>query len=67
MSVKLEECKNGKILVVPVTGRLERADYERFVPEVERLIEQHGKIRMLLETHDFHGWSAGDFVGRHQI
>lgn len=59
MSVKLEEHKEGKILIVPVTGKLEKEDYQRFVPEVERLIKQHGKIRVLLETHDFHGWHAG--------
>ncbi len=25
----------------------------------ERLIGEHGKIRILLEMHDFHGWEAG--------
>lgn len=59
MTVELQECKEGKVLIVPVSGRLEKEDYERFVPEMERLIEQHGKIRLLLETHDFHGWDAG--------
>jgi hypothetical protein len=59
MTVQLQELQNGKILVVPVSGKLERADYDRFVPEFERLIQQHGKIRVLLETHDFHGWTAG--------
>lgn len=26
---------------------------------MERLVKQHGKIRMLVEMHDFHGWTAG--------
>jgi hypothetical protein len=29
------------------------------VPEVERLIDQAGKIRILFEMVDFHGWKAG--------
>lgn len=59
MPVELEERQDGKILVVRVTGRLEKQDYERYAPEIERLIEKHGKIRVFLETHDFHGWKAG--------
>ncbi|MEZ6097721.1 MAG: STAS/SEC14 domain-containing protein [Pirellulaceae bacterium] len=59
MPVELEERNEGKTLLVRVTGRLEKQDYEQFTPEVERLIKQHGKIRVLLETHDFHGWDAG--------
>jgi hypothetical protein len=26
---------------------------------VERLVKDHGKIRLLVEMHDFHGWTAG--------
>lgn len=59
MPIELEKRKDGKILVVRVTGRLDKEDYEKFTPDVEQLIAQHGKIRVLLETHDFHGWTAG--------
>lgn len=59
MPVELEERKEGKVLLVRVTGRLDKQDYDRFTPEIERLIKQHGKLRLLLETHDFHGWDAG--------
>jgi hypothetical protein len=44
---------------VHVSGKLTREDYGRFVPDVERLIQQHGKINILFEMHDFEGWSAG--------
>jgi hypothetical protein len=27
------------------------------VPAVNRAVEQHGKIRMLVQMHDFHGWT----------
>lgn len=59
MAVTLKELDGGKMLDVYLTGRLLKEDYETFVPVVERLVKQHGKIRVLVEMHDFHGWSAG--------
>lgn len=59
MSVELKEIENGKLLEIHLTGKLVKEDYESFVPVVERLVTQHGKIRMLVEMHDFHGWTAG--------
>ena len=38
---------------------MSKADYEDFVPETERLIKQFGKIRVLFEMQDFHGWDMG--------
>jgi hypothetical protein len=57
MSISLREEAGGKVLVIRLGGKLTKADYERFVPEVERLIRRHGKVRMLIQMHDFHGWS----------
>ena len=48
----------GGNVEVKVTGKLTREDYEIFVPEMERLIKQHGKIRVLFDMHDFHGWEV---------
>ena len=59
MSLEFHEEADGKVLNVRATGKLEKADYERFVPEVERLIGKHGKIRVLFDMHDFHGWTLG--------
>lgn len=49
----------GKKMVVSVTGKLEKADYELFVPAAEKLIKEQGKIRVLFIMHDFKGWTAG--------
>lgn len=46
------------IVEVRVDGKLAKKDYETFVPEIERIL-QKGKIRILLELVDFHGWTAG--------
>lgn len=55
----LQETNGGKVLEVHLTGKLAKEDYEQFVPTVERLLKQHGKIRLLIELHDFHGLTAG--------
>ena len=59
MPIELHEKAEGQILEAHATGKLEKDDYQRFAPIVERMINQHGKIRVLLELHDFHGWTAG--------
>jgi hypothetical protein len=59
MAVTLHEELGGKMLEIELSGKLSRADYEQFVPEVERLIRQHGKLRLLVRMHDFHGWELG--------
>jgi len=59
MAVQVNEENEGRVLIVHVSGKLTTEDYEHFVPEVERLVAKHGKIRMLFEMHDFHGWKAG--------
>ena len=55
----IEEEINGNVLEVDLHGKLTHEDYERFVPETDRLISRHGKIRLLVVMHDFHGWNAG--------
>ena len=59
MAIQLSEKNNGKILEVQVSGKLVHADYQHFVPEFERLVKQHGKLRVLFDMADFHGWKAG--------
>jgi hypothetical protein len=58
MAIELKEIADGKVLEVKVDGKLVRDDYRHFVPEFERLVKQHGKIRVLFEMVDFHGWEA---------
>ena len=59
MPIQLKEENDGKIFVVHVSGKLTKADYAQFVPEFERLIVQHGKLRLLFDMTGFHGWDAG--------
>lgn len=58
-ALTLQELDGGKLLEVKLSGKLNREDYDEFVPKVEKLVAEHGKIRLLVEMHDFHGWTAG--------
>ena len=58
MAIRLNEENGGKLLHVQVGGKLEKTDYEQFVPEFERLVRIHGKLRVLFVMTDFHGWEA---------
>ena len=57
MSVELHAEPGSNLLEVTVSGKLMREDYAKFVPEVERLLKEHGKLRMLCYLKDFHGWT----------
>jgi len=57
--IEVEKKNEGKVIEVKATGKLSKENYEQFVPEFERLVQKCGKIRVLFEMHDFHGWTAG--------
>jgi len=59
MSVTFNEEYDGKIIVIHVSGKLLKEDYERLIPKFEQLIRKHGKIRILFDMTDFQGWDAG--------
>jgi hypothetical protein len=50
------ENSTGKILGFKMTGKLHDEDYKQFVPAVETAIQTHGKVRLLAQFEDFHGW-----------
>jgi hypothetical protein len=58
MGVELLKDPSTKVVSVHATGKLTKEDYERFVPEIETIVKEQGKIRVLFEMHDFHGWQA---------
>jgi hypothetical protein len=59
MPIQFNEENGGKILVIHISGKVVKADYKPFVPEFERLLQQHGKPRVMFDITDFHGWDAG--------
>jgi hypothetical protein len=59
MPILLNEEDGGKVLIVHVSGKLTKADYHHFAPKFERLVRHHGKLRVLFDMTDFHGWEDG--------
>ena len=59
MDSALEILSAGKSLHVKASGKLTKESYETFVPAINAQIEAHGKLRILFELHEFHGWTAG--------
>ena len=59
MSIELIEEDDGKVAVVEVRGNVTKRDYKMFVPKVECLLKEYGKIRMLMRICDVNGWTLG--------
>jgi SpoIIAA-like len=47
-----------RVLAFKMSGKLHDEDYKKFVPMVDDAIAKSGKVRMLAQFHDFHGWDA---------
>ena len=59
MPIQLKEVNDANTVSVFVSGKLVKEDYEHFVPEFDRLAALHGKLRVLFDMTNFHGWTAG--------
>ena len=59
----VEEIVHEKVLDINLHGKLTSRDYKYLVPEIERLIRNRGKIRILVTMHEFDGWSRGTMGG----
>ena len=59
MPIQLKVENEGKTISVHVSGKLVADDYEHLVPEFDRLVGVHGKLRVLFDMADFHGWTPG--------
>ena len=47
---------NQNVLAFKMSGKLHDEDYKKFVPLVDNAIAKDGKVRILAQFHDFHGW-----------
>ncbi|MCH7602234.1 MAG: STAS/SEC14 domain-containing protein [Planctomycetes bacterium] len=57
MPLEFQEIK-GNIVSVKASGKLTKEDYDQFVPRMEQLIEQWGRLRMLFQMDNCQGWDA---------
>lgn len=51
-----EFLKEKNILGFELSGKLTDEDYQIFVPEIERNLKRHDKLRLLVVFKEFKGW-----------
>lgn len=56
MMIEKLQPEKGNVIAFKLSGKLHDEDYKGFVPEIEALIERHGKIRLLFLLQNFQGW-----------
>lgn len=69
--IEVEKSAAGTLVTLRIKEKLDKADYERFVPMVESQMHRDAPLRLLIELRDFKGWTAGalwedtKFAARH--
>jgi hypothetical protein len=56
--INIEDKARGKIVFVTFKEEVNKQDYQKIIPQLEWLISNHQKIRILIELRDIKGWSA---------
>jgi len=69
--IQVEDTPSGKVISLKFREKLRKEDYEEFVPMLESQMGSGQKVRILVELHDFEGWTVGalwedtKFAARH--
>lgn len=56
MPISIQEHDGGRTFEVTARGKLEKEDYEEFLPLFEKRLEEHGQIGILFVMTDFDGF-----------
>jgi hypothetical protein len=56
--IEQKPSSSDKVLGFVLSGTLHDEDYKKFGPAVEAAVAKHGKVRILAQFHDFHGWDV---------
>ncbi len=54
--IELLEGSEGKVIGIHASGRLSDSDYKTFIPKIEEQIDEHGRIRLLVDMEGLLGW-----------
>jgi hypothetical protein len=58
MAVTVSIIGKEDAIEIAVSDKLHKEDYDVFVPHMVKAIAEHGKIRLLFDMHNFHGWDT---------
>ena len=59
MPMTLDDRTHGDVVVLRASGTLEKADYDRTKPDLDRIAKTRGRVRLLCELRDFDSWTIG--------
>jgi hypothetical protein len=57
--IQVDTTPVGTIVTLKFREKLDKTDYDMFVPMLEAQILKSSPIRLLAELHDFKGWTTG--------
>ncbi len=57
--IQVEKTALGTLVTLTVKEKLDKNDYTQFVPMIESQMQDGAPLRLLVELHDFKGWTAG--------
>jgi hypothetical protein len=57
--IQVDKNHSQTVITLSIKKKLDKEDYERFVPMIEGVIENNAATRILIELHNFKGWTAG--------
>jgi hypothetical protein len=58
--ITIEQREGEDFITMRAAGKLTGTDYDAAVPEIENLLELHGKpLRMMIRLEEFRGWDLG--------
>ncbi len=53
--IQLQVITDNAVRITPL-GKLQAEDFRRIAPEIDALIAQYGKVRLLIDASGFNGW-----------
>ena len=59
------ELVGARALKITVPEKLKADDFRQLAPQIDSLISQHGKIRLLIDASNFGGWENISAFERH--
>ncbi len=59
--IKIKE-RQDQHVTLEASGTIQREDYDEIIPQLEKVIADHGKVRALIEFNEFSGWSPSALV-----
>lgn len=57
--IEIGTVSEDKVLPVTASGKVSKADYEKAIPQLESLLEEHGSLRFFVKLENVSGFELG--------